>query len=97
MPGSFFNFVKANNLKYNVVLSFPGPDLTPNSLSLPVIDQYRSFNLLTLSEREAFSSQNGVTSSRVHSPRSSSIMFSSLGKGKVCLVGRQREAQCLAI
>ena len=73
MAGSFVNFVEANDVENDALLSFSGPDLRPNSLSLPIIDLHWSSNSLTLSEREAFSLQNGVMSSRVLSHRSPSI------------------------
>ena len=72
--GSFVNFVDPNDVENDAVLSFSWPDLRPNSLFRPVIGLHESLNLLTLAEREAFSHKNHVTSSRVRSHRSSSII-----------------------
>ena len=71
--GSFVNFVDANDVENDADLSFSGPDFRPNWFPLSVIGSYRRLSSLTLSEWEAFSHKNPVTSSRVRSNRSSSV------------------------
>ena len=73
VAGSFVNFVDANDVENDADLSFSGPDFRPNWFPLSVIGSYRRLSSLTLSEWEAFSHKNPVTSSRVRSNRSSSV------------------------